>query len=85
MMDLFTLPAKGNISANHIAPGKRGRSSVSPIMVRGGDGQVALLAGAAGSRRIVTATSFVSNSLYKYERKNTIPVKLTLRYCVMFT
>ncbi|KAI0217118.1 Glutathione hydrolase 1 proenzyme [Lamellibrachia satsuma] len=60
MMDLFTLPAKGNISANHIAPGKRGRSSVSPIMVRGGDGQVALLAGAAGSRRIVTATSFVA-------------------------
>ncbi|KAK2141432.1 hypothetical protein NP493_5259g00001, partial [Ridgeia piscesae] len=58
MMDLFTLPAKGNISANHIAPGKRGRSSVSPIMVRDRDGQVALLAGGAGSKRIITATSF---------------------------
>ncbi|KAK2192240.1 hypothetical protein NP493_36g05026 [Ridgeia piscesae] len=60
MMDLFTLPAKGNISANHIAPGKRGRSSVSPIMVRDRDGRVALLAGGAGSKRIITATSFVA-------------------------
>ena len=67
MMDLFTLLGNGNISANHIAPGKRGRSSVSPIMVRDREGQVALLAGGAGSRRIITATSFVSTWLYLNE------------------
>ena len=59
MMQLFTFHVKGKHSFNHVAPRKRGQSSVAPIM-----GEVALLAGAAGGLRIVAASFVAIQHMY---------------------
>jgi gamma-glutamyltranspeptidase/glutathione hydrolase len=61
MDDFATVPGKANLfglvqgEPNAIAPGKRMLSSMSPTIVLDEGGQPALLLGAAGGSRIITA------------------------------
>ncbi|KAJ5634063.1 hypothetical protein N7528_001905 [Penicillium herquei] len=61
-MDDFSIPGSSNSfgyvpsESNFIRPGKRPMSSMTPVIVTRPDGNVFLLAGAAGGSRIITAT-----------------------------
>ena len=47
-------------TVNYPAPGKRPLSSASPVIFTNNNGDVELVVGASGGKKIITATSLVS-------------------------
>jgi len=53
LTDFNRVPAADGSSANDVAPGKRPRSSMAPVIVFGSDGRVEMVAGSAGGSYII--------------------------------
>ncbi|ELT99293.1 hypothetical protein CAPTEDRAFT_226244 [Capitella teleta] len=60
---LFNLPSETAVTSNYPAPGKRGMSSTSPVLIMNNRNESELVLGGSGGPRIITAMSAVCIAL----------------------